>query len=479
MVTLREKCGNSTDFMSNYLNVSGHMICMVAEEGMVDSAIFPNFISTPLRELSEDEVKTPDDVYQFIERKIVAVRNLKDVYTCEEIFTYIMSGFVVILIEGLTKGIAIGVQGFKYRSISAPETEVNVRGSREGFVEALRINISMVRRRMKSPDLRFEMMSIGKRSHTDVCIAYIEGVVSPVLLREVRHKLKQIELDEVLESGYLQPFLEDNPHAFFSNVGTTERPDTLVAKISEGRVAVLVDGTPFALITPYLFAENFQNFDDYCHKSYYATFVRFVKYASFFLAIFLPGVYVALSTFHPEIFAYELIFNIAATETKIPLPLMVEALMIHFIYEIMREAGLRMPAPMGHAVSIVGALVIGDTAVSAGLVSPPMVLVSALTAIASYVVPTLYSPISVFRLIFIVLGGTMGLYGIALGIFFLLIEICALNSFGVPYLAPISPFSLKAMRDVLVRASWRKLGKNALNIAKLNGANIREGEETR
>ncbi|MEG2597361.1 MAG: spore germination protein, partial [Oscillospiraceae bacterium] len=231
-----------------------------------------------------------------------------------EVFKMAMSGFVVVIIDGIAKGIALGAQGFSFRSISEPSGEVNERGSREGFTEPIKINMSLVRRRIKSDKLKFEMFQLGEQSQTDACLIYKTDVVSQELLREIRKRMGQIKMDVVLDTGYLQPFLEGKALSLFSEVGVTERPDTICAKIMEGRVAIMLDGTPYVLIVPYLFNENFQSFDDYAHRPYFATFIRLLKYFSFFLTIYLPGIYVAFATFHPEALPHALLFNIASSE---------------------------------------------------------------------------------------------------------------------------------------------------------------------
>ena len=474
MVTLREKCRNTSDLMAREVTVAGTPISVLGMEGMISYETLTKMVLDPLLRSEDKNVKTPEELYQYLRTKTVIGMDVNDVYSTDEVFTFLMSGFTVILIDGLSKGIAIGTQGFQFRSVSEPDSEVNVRGSREGFTEPIRINMSMVRRRLKSPELRFELMQVGKVSLTDICLIYMTDTVDNALLRDVRRKLKQIKLDVILESGYLQPFLEGKPLSLFSDVGTTERPDTLCAKIAEGRIAILVDGSPFALIVPFLFSENFQSLDDYCHRPYYTTFIRILKYISFFFTILLPGLYVGIGTFHPELFPHALLYNIAAAEETTPLPLVLEALVIHFIYEVMREAGLRLPRPIGHAVSIVGALVIGDAAVTAGLIGAPMVMVVALTAISSFVVPSIYEPVAILRFAFIILGGTTGLYGITIGLTLVIFNMTGLSHFGIPYTAPISPFSLRAQRDVFYRAGWRILGKRTAKIQKLNGVDIHE-----
>lgn len=477
MIGLREKYQNSSDFLSREIKIGNVKVDFVLIEGMVNLQTMSEMLLEPLLNKKFNRDVTGQAIYDFIEEKSVLAADMKDVYTYDEVFQFIMSGFVVILIDGLNKGIAFGLQGFSFRSISEPSAEMNERGSREGFTEPLRINMTMVRRRIKSPKLKFELFPVGKTSKTDICMIYMTDKVSPKLLRDVRHRIKQIKLDIILTSGYIQPFLEGQPWSLFSDVGTTERPDTLAAKINEGRIAILVDGTPFALIVPYLFTENFQSLDDYSHRGYYATFIRFIKYCSFAAAILLPALYVAIGTFHPELLPHALLFNVAAAEETTPFPLMIEALIIHLLYEIMREAGLRLPQSIGHAVSIVGALVIGDAAVTAGLIGGPMVLVVATTAIASFVVPSLYEPVSLLRFVFIIVGGTMGLYGIALGCLLILVNVCSLQNFGTPYMAPISPFSLSAMRDTFLRVSFPLMQKKSVKLQNLNGVEINSVEE--
>lgn len=477
LINLRTKYSNSADFLVREITIQSVKAAFIMIEGMVNIQTISEMIIEPLLNNPFEKNTNANTVYDFIYKKSVLAVDQSDVYNCDELFKLIMSGFVVIMIDGMDKATALGMQGFSFRSISEPTSEVNERGSREGFTEPLRINMTMVRRRVKSPKLRFEIMTVGTTSKTDLCLMYMTDKVSPQLLRHVKHRLKSAKLDIVLNTGYLMPFLQGKPGSLFSDVGVTERPDVLCAKINEGRVAVMVDGTPFAIVVPYLFTENFQTVDDYSHKSYYATFIRLLKYAAFALAILLPGLYVAVGTYHPELLPSALLFNIAASEEITPFPLFTEALIIHFLYEIMREAGLRLPRPVGHAVSIVGGLVIGDASVSAGLIGAPMVLIVALTAITSFVIPSLYEPVSVLRFAFILLGGFTGLYGIALLIMVIAVNICSLNNFGMPYMSPIAPFSLTAMRDTFVRLSFKRIGGRNVKLQNLNGSKIDSDSE--
>ena len=470
IAAMEDMLSSTADFINKGLVIGDVSLSLIMMEGMVNLSLLAQMVARPL--LSEDfgPHPSPEKIRDFILRQTVMAADQKQIKTYEEVFTLAMSGFVVILVDGLPGAVALGAQGFSFRSVGEPDSEVNERGSREGFTEPLKINMTMIRRRMKSEHLKFESFQVGTKSHTDGCLVYMTDTVSPLLLKEIRRRLSKVKLPLVLDTGYLRPFLEGDTLSPFSEVGVTERPDTLCARIAEGRVAILLDGTPYALVTPCLFIENFQSFDDYAHRPYFTAFIRFLKYVSFLLTILLPGTYVALATFHQESLPHLLLFNIIAAEETTPFPLMLEALLIHFIYEIMREAGLRLPRPVGHAVGIVGALVIGDAAVTAGLIGSPMVMVVALTAISSFVVPSLYEPMAVLRFMFIIIGGLTGIFGIAVGCAAILINACRVNNFGVPFTAPLSPFTPSAMRDVLVRVSWRTMQKRQERIQDLKGS---------
>lgn len=476
MIHLRSAYQNSSDFLTRQIKINEIDVCFLMIEGMVNIQTMSKIMLDPLLNQEFKKTDGAEELHRFIEERAILAADMKDVFSMSEVFEFLMSGFVVILIDGLPRGIVFDMQGFSFRSIGEPASEINERGSREGFTEPLRINMTMVRRRMKSPYMKFELLNVGKISKTNICLMYMTDRVAPTLLRDVKRKLSSIKLDTILTSGYIQPFLEGKPWSLFSDIGVTERPDVVVAKINEGRIVILVDGTPYALIAPYFFTENFQNLDDYSHRAYYASFMRVIKYLAFAATILLPSLYVGIGTFHPELLPHALLFNIAAAEETTPFPLVLEALLIHLLYEIMREAGLRLPRPIGHAVSIVGALVIGDAAVSAGLIGSPMVLVVAMTAISSFVVPSLYEPVSVLRFAFIIIGGTLGLYGIALGCVVILVNICSLHTLGAPYMAPVAPFTKSAMRDTFIRSRFQKLQKHNMKIQNLTGTHINEGE---
>ena len=476
MVKVRALSQNSTDLLERQIEVSGVPVAILMCEGMVNLQLFTQILVRPLTELSLENADG-EAVARWVSRETVLSGDQKEFFTYDELFSFLMAGFVVLLIDGVDRGIACGMQGYSFRSVSEPSSEMNITGSREGFVEPIRVNQTMIRRRLRSPSLKFEMYPIGEKSRTDICLVYLTDTADPRMVEEVKRRLGKLSSDILLSQGYLRPYLEGQPLSPFSSVGTTERPDTLCAKINEGRIGILVDGTPFALVVPYLFEEHFQSMDDYSYRPYYGSFIRLLKYFAFLLSIFLPGGYVAITSFSPEMLPDSLLFNIAASEQQTPFSMMTEALVLHLIYEIMREAGLRLPRPVGHAVSIIGALVIGDAAVKAGIIGSSMVMVVALTALSSFVVPSLYEPAAILKLVFILVGGTWGLFGISVGFVLLLTNLCALESLGVPIMAPLSPCAPADLRDGLWRTGWKKLGSFRLRIQDLPGSGWKQQEQ--
>ena len=321
---MRAMFPDSGDLVIHELEVCGVPCAMLMCEGMVSTATFSKIFALPLTTVKLEN-PSPQAVFEWVRRQSLMAPDQKEIHTYAELFRFMMSGFVVLLIDGIEAGSVFGIQGFSGRSVGEPTSEVNVRGSQEGFIEMLRPNMSLLRRRIKSPDLIFDMFELGTKSRTDCMLVYLKDMVSPALLREVKYRLSKVKIDVVLETGYIQPFLDDKPLSLFSGVGYTERPDTLCAKVAEGRIGILMDGTPYALIVPYLFNENFQSADDYSHRPYFATFIRWLKYAAFFFSILLPGLYVGVGTFHPELLPDTLLMSLVASEESTPFPLMIEA----------------------------------------------------------------------------------------------------------------------------------------------------------
>lgn len=471
---IRSIMNNSSDLLINPFEISGIRCDLVCLEGMVSTSTITNLILNPLTELKLPEKLTSQELFEHIyDHMLLTIdRTMSSDYG--DLISHLMSGFAILIVDGADTAFSLGVQGYATRSIDEPSSEGNIYGSHEGFVETVRTNMSLVRRRIKSPLLRFELFPVTDLSNVDVIVTYMDDRVSQALVNKIKKQLKGIKLDTILTSGYTEPYLNRTRLSLFSGISITERPDVFCAKILEGRIGVLIEGTPYAILLPALFIENFQTLDDYAFRPYYATFIRWIRYIAFWASVFLPAFYVAVVTFHPELFNHTLLVNLAAAEELAPLPLVVEALIVLIFYEIIREAGIRLPKSVGGAVSIVGGLIIGDAAVSAGIISNPLLLVCAIAVTASFVIPSLNQPITILRFAAVIAGGTLGLYGIALVAAVMLINICSLENAGVPVMSPVSPFTPRAMRDVVTRAGFRTLAENSFSVEDLNGANTEE-----
>lgn len=463
---LKSEFGDSFDILYKEIKVGNADICFVMADGMCENLLVVEQVVKPI--ISEKRLPLrKEKLLDFISKNVVAGIDQQRAETLQDAIANVLSGLVVLFVDGVNYSECFGVQGFPKRSIDDAIAEVEEIGSHEAFTESFKDNITLLRRRIRSPVLKCEIVECGKTSKTRICVCYMSDRAKPETVNDIKTKIKKAKLDTVLGSGYLRPFLDSKRFSFFSALGTTERPDVACAEMAEGRVLIITDGTPFAIIAPYLFSENFQTMDDYNYRPFYATLIRTLKFVSFFIGIFLPGIYIAICTFHQEVIPVSMLYDMAIQESITPFPVMLETVFIHFIYEIVREAGLRMPKSIGQTVGIVGAIVIGEAAVSAGLVAAPLLIVVGLSAITSFVVPHLYQPIAFLRFAFMVIGGIFGFYGIVVGASVLLVNMCAANPYGVPLLSPIAPFSLGAMRDNFFRMSWKKLGKRELKIDKM------------
>lgn len=439
--------------------------------GLINEASVNENLIKPLMCLRQDISK--ESAFESVKESALPVASILESQTLEDTVTAILSGDTALFIDGTDCALLASIRGWEARGVEEPKTESVVRGPREGFVESLGTNTALLRRKIKNSQLKFEKMTVGKQTRTDVCIAYIQGIANDKILQEVKDRISRIETDSVLESGYIEAFIEDAPYSIFPTVGNSEKPDIVSAKLLEGRIAVLTDGTPYVLTVPYLFIEAFQNSEDYYSRPYLATFTRWLRWLSFFIATFLPALYVAATTFHQELIPTTLLISIASAHDATPFPSVVEALLMQVAFEILREAGLRLPKAVGQAVSIVGALVIGDAAVSAGLVGAPMVVVVALTGIASFVIPALTDVSTIARFVLLILASFSGLYGVMLGFVGFLTHQISLRSFGVPYMSPLAPSTIPELKDVFIRTPWWAMAARP----RLIGDNFRRQKE--
>lgn len=373
----------------------------------------------------------------------------------------ILAGRTILLIDTVPAALSIPQPGYEERNVQEPSAEALIRGPRDGFVESIRVNISLLRRKLRDPSLRLEMLRVGRRTNTDVAICYLEDVANPKIVDEIRTRIKGIDIDGVLESGYLEQIIEDHHLSPFPQIQNTERPDRAVANLLEGRVVVLVDGTPFCLILPSLFSQFYQVPEDYYERFLIATMVRGIRVVALFFSLTFTSLYVALISFHTEMLPTKFAVAVAGGRAGVPLPSVVEAFFMELTMEILREAAVRLPKAIGPTVSIVGALVIGEAAVRAGIVSPLMVIVVALTSVGSFAVPS-YSAAIALRIVkfpIILAAGTLGLYGIMLAVIGLVVHLASLKSVGIPYLTPFAPARAADVKDTIFRMPLWSMNK--------------------
>lgn len=404
---------------------------------------------------------------------------VKDESNIGNIVDELITGNTIFLLDGIDNALIIGSQSWKDRSVSEPVTENVVRGPKDGFTETIDTNTALIRRRIKSPNLRIDAYKIGLKTKTSVLLVYIQGIASEAVVNEVKERLQRIRIDGILESGYIEELIEDHPLSPFPQIDHSERPDKVSAAILEGRIAILVDNTPFVLLVPTVFLQFIQSAEDYYERFPVGSLTRMVRLIAFFTSMILPALYIALTSFHQEMIPTSLALSIAASREGVPFPSIGEAFIMEATFEILREAGLRLPKPAGQAVSIVGGLVIGQAAVQAGIVSQAMVIVVAFTGISSFAIPA-YNAAAAGRLIrfpLMIMAAFLGLPGILAGLTIILIHLSGLRSFGVNYLDPFTSPDVDQFKDTLVRAPWWSMFRLPGKIAQKNALRVAHGSK--
>lgn len=396
------------------------------------------------------------DAVDIIQDAILPAGDIKRMDDVSLIVLSVLAGDTALLIHGSAQVLVVSTRGWNMRQVSEPGNELVIRGPREGFTENLRNNVALIRSRLKSPDLEVRYRRLGFITHTDAAVIFINGIADPEIIDEVMNRIDTIQIDGILEGSYLEEFIEDNPYSPFPQIEHTERPDKVVASLLEGRIAIMTDGTPFAMVVPTVFGQYLQSGDDYYQRYHVATFIRLLRLFSMFVSLILPGAYLAIITIHPEMIPTTLLISIASQREGVPFPAIVEALLMEGTFEILRESGLRMPARIGQAISVVGAIVLGQAAVSAGLVSPAMVMIVSLTGLASFAIPSfaIAIPLRLLRFGLMVTGSILGIFGIMAIFMVVVAHLASLRSFGVPYTGPIFPFRATDMKDFVVRVPW-------------------------
>ena len=403
----------------------------------------------------EQALEVPEDqLAGLAEGVLTAASGVRRERSLDGMLGGLLGGEALLLIEGSSEALLVDAKGWQTRAVDEPPSEAISRGPREGFVETLQLNTALLRRRIRDRKLVFKAMALGRRTKTTVVIAYLEDLARPDLVSEVTKRVSSIDIDGVLDTGYLAEFITDAPLSPVNTVGSTERPDVVASRLLEGRVAILADGSPFALTVPSLLVESFQSPQDYYMSPVFQSMVRFTRYLAFLLSVLTLPLYVAINTYNQELIPTPLLLTIAASKEGTPFPAVVETAIMLLFFEVLREATLRMPRVLGQVVGVVGALVIGQASVQAGLVGAPMVIATALTAISSFVVPGATELGAVCRVLFLTLAATLGLFGLVMGGFLVLTHIASVTSFGVPVLSPVISDRPSDLKDTAVRVPW-------------------------
>ncbi|MEC0246811.1 spore germination protein [Paenibacillus chitinolyticus] len=390
------------------------------------------------------------------DRKMLPADRQKTLLTMTDALQDILEGSAVLLLDGESRMMSFGLSSYIKRQVDEPNSETVIRGPREAFVESIQDNLSMLRKRLRTHSFKCAEQIIGTKTRTRVITAYLEDVCSPALVKEVVRRLADIEIDSVMGSSYLEEFIEDNPYSPFPQLQYTERPDVVAAALLEGRIAIIVEGTPIVVMAPTTLFMMMQSAEDYYQRFWAGSWIRWIRYVFLFVSLLLPSFYIAVTTFHPETIPERMLITIASSREVVPFSAFVEALIMEVFFEALREAATRIPKSVGQAVSIIGALIIGTAAVQAGIASAAMVIIVSLTGIASFIIPHYDLGLS-FRLLrfpIMILAGGFGLVGIACAMILIYIHLTELKSFGIPYLSPVVPMVPKDMKDIFVRAPW-------------------------
>ncbi|ERJ13293.1 spore germination protein [Haloplasma contractile] len=448
----------------NNQNNNNMKFCILFIDGLISNEIINENIIKPL--IHNEYLDQHYSLLDTLKNQVILSNQVEINENKDMVLQSIMSGDTVLFADGHKEALIINTKYLQTRAIEEPVSEKIISGPREGFTESLTTNLSLIRKRIQTTSLRYKFRTLGKNTQTKICICYIEGIANNKILDELNKRLDSLELYNLIETNYISEVIKDAPYSPFKTTGSTERPDIVAAKLLEGRIALLVNGTPVAMTVPHLFIENMQSNEDYYINYYFSTIGRILRIVGFFTTISIPAIYLALISYHQEVIPTELIVSIFAARQAIPFPTVIELLALLFVFEILREAGTRMPTHIGQALSIVGALVLGQAAVEARFVSAPMVIVVGFSGITSLMIPKLTGASITIRTFLIFLTSLMGLYGYFFGVSALLIHLFKIRTFGVPYMDKITPNNLSDLQDTAIRAPWWYMQKKHKNYLK-------------
>lgn len=460
---LKSKMQNNPDFVSRNLLTSSGEIILFFLKSMVDKTAIAKEIITPLLDY-EQPFKFED-----ITTKIVRVADIKEVKE-SAIVDEILKNHIILVFDN--KYLSIDLEKYPIRTPSEPPTSPNIYGPREGFVEAISTNTSLIRKRLPTRNLKFENFNIGRETNTKISVIYLKNIASKEIVKEITKKIKSIDIDGIVDSYYIAEFLKKKPDSLFEQTGFQEKPDIVVAKLLEGRVAVVVDGSPMVLTLPYMVFEDLQSSNDYYTNYVYVSLIRIIRLLGILVATIIPGLYLSIRLYSYTALPLSYVIIIANSTKYLPFTPVLEILFILILFQILYEVSLRLPQYLGLATSIVGALVLGDTGVKAGLISPPGVIIVAVSIMAIYTIPSLASQLTVLRAVFVILGATLGIMGIVGGVVYVIDYVNSLNYYNTPFLAPISPLINDDLKDSFIKVPLSKMKKRPKSINQHNATRL-------
>ncbi|KOA18803.1 spore germination protein B1 [Clostridium homopropionicum DSM 5847] len=440
--------------------------CLIYIDGMVNNNIVNENIIKPIMGISLKPSEIDIRYIDYISLNIIEINNVQKSKSITEVAESINRGKSILFVEGSEEALILETTDIKERQITEPPSESVVRGPRVGFTEAINTNITLLTKLINNTDLKFQYITIGNATKTKICISYIEGIAHNEVVNEVIQRINNINIDGILESYYIEELIQDNALSIFKTVGSTERPDVVASKLLEGRVAIICDNSSFVLTVPFLFIEYFQVNEDYYHGYMFSSFNRILRAMCFWLTISVPALYIGIVNFHHEILPTNLYISIAQARAGVPIPTVIEAVVMLVTFEILREAGARLPKQIGQAVSIVGALVLGESAVNARLVSAPMVIITAITGISGFTIPNLITTSIILRVLLICLSTTLGLFGYSFGLIAISFYLVSMNSFGINYMEYTSLIDRHNFQDSIIRKPWPYMDKKPQLLAK-------------
>lgn len=458
---IKKQLNNSFDVESRIIVKNNQKIGLIYLKSMTDGKVFSESI---YKVINEFEGKLTNEN---LLNKVILSNDVSEINK-DEVVQKILDGCVIILTGNSEKFVSAEIQKYPQRTPSEPPTTPVINGPREGFTEDIKTNITLLRRRFYSKDLVLTNLNVGRYTKTKIVVAYINGIADKRIVRKIISRLKRIDVDGIIDSYYILEYLQERPHSLFKQVGFNEKPDVISAKMLEGRVAIIVDNSPIVLTLPFVIIEDIQNSNDYYANHYYAGYLRIIRIIGLLMAVFGPGLFLSLRLYHYYILPLKYLITISDTTQNIPFTPFIEILFVSMLFQILYEVSLRLPSYLGLATSVVGALILGDTGVKAGLISPPTVIIVALAKIAQYTVPEQNYQITILQLLFLILGGALGIFSIVGGMIYLVQYLTTIDSYSAPYLAPFTPKVDSDLKDAIFKTSFTNMKQRPQSFSNVN-----------